>query len=134
MKLSYLFWREIFHRRFNFGLMLVSVALAVACSRWLSAFEFADEAKELVSAIARTHQRGSDRIVGATAVAAGAGELIGELSLAMTARIGLRRISSTIHPYPTRAEAIRKIGDQYYRARLTPALKRLLAWWLKVRR
>jgi hypothetical protein len=29
-------------------------------------------------------------------------------------------IAQTIHPYPTQAEAIRKIGDAYFRSRLTP--------------
>lgn len=76
--------------------------------------------------------KGSDRIVGGTIVAAHAGELIGILSLAMTNKIGLGAIASTIHPYPTQAEAIRKVGDQYNRTRLTPTVKwlfeRLMAW------
>ena len=76
--------------------------------------------------------KGSDKILGATVVATNAGDLIGEITLAMKNRIGLGKIASTIHPYPTQAEAIRKIGDQYNRTRLTPGrakvLKRLLAW------
>ncbi len=75
-------------------------------------------------------RRGSDRIVGATIVAAHAGDLIGEVSLAMTHRIGLGAIAAAIHPYPTQAEAIRKIGDLYNRTRLTPFVKRLFARWL----
>jgi hypothetical protein len=42
----------------------------------------------------------------------------------------LKKIGSTIHPYPTQAEAIRKLGDQYNRTRLTPLVKRLLNAWL----
>jgi hypothetical protein len=65
-------------------------------------------------------------------VAAHAGDLIGEITLAMKNRIGLASIASTIHPYPTQAEAIRKLGDQYNRTRLTPfrakLLRQLLAW------
>ena len=79
----------------------------------------------------RVHvRRGTDRIVGATIVAAHAGDLIGELSLAMTNGIGLSGIGASIHPYPTQAEAIRKLGDLYSRTRLTPFVKRLFARWL----
>ncbi|MDE1975705.1 MAG: mercuric reductase [Elusimicrobia bacterium] len=73
---------------------------------------------------------GTDEILGATIVAAHAGEMIGELALAMTAKIGLKTIGATIHPYPTQAEAVKKTADAYNRSRLTPAAKRLLAFWL----
>lgn len=74
---------------------------------------------------------GSDQIIGATIVAEHAGEMIGEIVLAMTNRIGLRRLASTIHPYPTVAEAIRKCGDQYNKTRLTPLVKGLFTRWLR---
>jgi pyruvate/2-oxoglutarate dehydrogenase complex dihydrolipoamide dehydrogenase (E3) component len=76
-------------------------------------------------------EKGSDRIVGATIVAAHAGEMIGEVALAMKAGIGLGTIANVIHPYPTQAEAIRQCGDAYNRTRLTPFVKGLFAWWLK---
>jgi pyruvate/2-oxoglutarate dehydrogenase complex dihydrolipoamide dehydrogenase (E3) component len=79
----------------------------------------------------RVHvRRGTDKILGATIVAAHAGDMIGELSLAMTNRIGLRGIGAAIHPYPTQAEAIRKVGDLYSRTRLTPFVKRVFGKWL----
>jgi len=83
--------------------------------------------------LARVHVRkGTDKIVGATIVAANAGDLISEITLAMTHKLGLGRIASTIHPYPTQAEVIRQIGDEYNRTRLTPFAKsvfsRLMAW------
>jgi hypothetical protein len=49
---------------------------------------------------------------------------------AMQGRLGLKTLGATIHPYPTRAEAIRKIGDLYNRTRLTPFLKSLMQRWL----
>lgn len=80
----------------------------------------------------RVHCRpGSDRIVGATVVAEDAGELIGELTLAIQNGIGLKKIGATIHPYPTLADAIRKLGDQYQRTRLTPFVKSLAKQWLR---
>jgi pyruvate/2-oxoglutarate dehydrogenase complex dihydrolipoamide dehydrogenase (E3) component len=75
-------------------------------------------------------KRGSDKIVGATIVASHAGDLISEITLAMTHGLGLRKIGSTIHPYPTQADAIRKLGDQYNRRRLTPFIKSLFRKWL----
>jgi pyruvate/2-oxoglutarate dehydrogenase complex dihydrolipoamide dehydrogenase (E3) component len=79
----------------------------------------------------RVHvKEGSDQIVGATIVAAHAGELISEITLAMQHGVGLKKIGQTIHPYPTQAEAIRKLGDQYNRTRLTPFVQRLFSKWL----
>ena len=72
----------------------------------------------------------SGQIVGATIVARSAGDLISEITLAMTNRVGLGKIASTIHPYPTQAEAIRKLGDQFNRTRLTPFVKSVFGHWL----
>jgi pyruvate/2-oxoglutarate dehydrogenase complex dihydrolipoamide dehydrogenase (E3) component len=83
--------------------------------------------------LVRVHVRkGTDKIVGATIVSSNAGDMISELTLAMTHNLGLKHISATIHPYPTQAEAIRQIGDAYNRTRLTPFAKslfsRLMTW------
>jgi len=80
---------------------------------------------------ARLHVRkGTDQIVGATVVAAHAGDMISEITLAMKGGIGLGTIANVIHPYPTQAEAIRKLGDLYNRTRLTPLVKKLFNKWL----
>ena len=79
----------------------------------------------------RVHVRkGTDEIVGATVVAPNAGDMIGELSLAMTKKIGLGSIANAIHPYPTQGEAVRKVGDLYGRTRLTPFVANLFKKWL----
>jgi pyruvate/2-oxoglutarate dehydrogenase complex dihydrolipoamide dehydrogenase (E3) component len=84
---------------------------------------------------ARVHlKKGNDRILGATIVARHAGEMINELSLAITAGVGLSAIGRTIHPYPTQAEAIKKLADTYNRTRLTPLVKKILTAWLKWQR
>jgi pyruvate/2-oxoglutarate dehydrogenase complex dihydrolipoamide dehydrogenase (E3) component len=81
---------------------------------------------------ARVHlKKGADRILGTTIVARHAGEMINELTLAMTARLGLSIIGRTIHPYPTQAEAIKKLADAYNRTRLTPFIKKIFTAWLK---
>lgn len=75
-------------------------------------------------------KKGTDEIVGATIVATNAGDMIGEITLAMTHGLGLKKIGSTIHPYPTQGEAIRKVGDLYNRTRLTPFVKKAFNKWL----
>ncbi len=83
----------------------------------------------------RVHARKrTDEIVGATVVAAHAGDLISEITLAMKGKLGLKTIGGTIHPYPTQAEAIRKTGDLYNRTRLTPSVRKLMSKWLAWRR
>ncbi len=79
-------------------------------------------------------RRRTDKILGATMVARHAGDMISEITLAIAARAGLGTLSRTIHPYPTQAEAVKKAGDAYNRARLTPRVKRLLERFLSWRR
>ena len=71
-----------------------------------------------------------DTILGATIVAAHAGDMISEITLAMVGRLGLGTIAKTIHPYPTQAEAIKKTGDAYNRTLFTPTVKWLFEKWL----
>ena len=75
-------------------------------------------------------KKGHDEILGATIVARHAGEMISEVSVAMAARVGLGKLASVIHPYPTQAEAIRQCGDAYNRTRLTPTVKKWMGRWL----
>lgn len=79
-------------------------------------------------------RRGTDLILGATVVGGHAGDLISEISVAMAAGMGLGRLASVIHPYPTLAEAIRQCGDAYQRTRLTPFVRGAFRRWFKWRR
>lgn len=72
--------------------------------------------------------KGSDKILGATIVAPHAGDLLHEFVLAMNAKVGLGKIGSTIHAYPTFAELARKAGDKYNKTRLTPRAKKIFSW------
>ena len=76
-------------------------------------------------------KKGTDKILGATIVARHAGEMINEITLAMNANIGLSKIATVIHPYPTQAEAIKKVADAYNRTRLTPTVHKLFKSWLR---
>ena len=80
------------------------------------------------------YDKKSAKILGGTIVARHAGEMIGELTLAITAKQNLGVLSSTIHSYPTQAEVLRKIGDAYMRTKLTLIVKKIFAKWLTWRR
>ena len=76
-------------------------------------------------------KEGTDRILGATVVASHAGEMISDISLAIAAGIGLRRLARASHPYPTQAAAIKLAATTCCRANRS----RSLAWcsrkWMK---
>ncbi len=77
-------------------------------------------------------EKGKDRILGATLVAEHAGDMIGELCLAITHKIGLGKIASVIHPYPTQGEVVKKAADQWRRTKLTPGVRKLFGRWFRV--
>ncbi len=76
-------------------------------------------------------KKGTDQIVAATIVASHAGEMISEITTAMVGKVGLGKMAQVIHPYPTQAEAIKKIADAYNRTRLTPRVKKLFQRWME---
>ena len=117
----------------------VGLTASDAAERGVAIETFTRELREVDRAIlegrtngmVRVHVRkGTDKIVGATIVGAHAGDMISEITLAMTSGLGLGSIASTIHPYPTQAEAIRQTADAFNRTRLTPLVKWLFARWL----
>ncbi len=68
---------------------------------------------------------GKDCILGVTIVGAHAGELLAEYVLAMRHGLGLNKILSTIHTYPTLAEANKYAAGEWKRAHQP---RRLLEW------
>ena len=68
---------------------------------------------------------GRDHILGATIVGEHAGDLIAEFVLAMKYRLGLSKILSTIHIYPTLAEANKNVAGIW---KIKHAPQRLLMW------
>jgi pyruvate/2-oxoglutarate dehydrogenase complex dihydrolipoamide dehydrogenase (E3) component len=82
---------------------------------------------------ARVHiQKGTDKILGATIVAAHAGDMINEFSVLMKAGAGAKTLAATIHPYPTQAEVNKKVVNLWRKAHFTTKTKmwltRLFAW------
>ena len=67
-------------------------------------------------------------------VAAHAGDLISQVTQAIVAKVGLGALTNVIFPYPTQAEAIKRVAGLYTRTRLTPFVKRLFEGWLALSR
>ena len=59
--------------------------------------------------------KGTDTVVGATIVAARAGEMVNEVTLAIKDGVGLGVIGRVIHAYPTSGEAVMCCGLAYIR-------------------
>lgn len=78
------------------------------------------------------HKRGSDEILGATVVARHGGEMISEITTAMIGGMGLSKLSTVIHPYPTQASVIKQAADTYRRTLLTERTKKLLGFLYKL--
>jgi pyruvate/2-oxoglutarate dehydrogenase complex dihydrolipoamide dehydrogenase (E3) component len=81
----------------------------------------------------KVHVReGTGRILGATVVASHAGDLINEISLAMSAGLDLQVLAGVNQPYPTQSQAIRMAAGAYVRSRRqtvgTWLRKQWLAW------
>jgi pyruvate/2-oxoglutarate dehydrogenase complex dihydrolipoamide dehydrogenase (E3) component len=75
-----------------------------------------------------------DTILGCSIVGENAGNMIGEVAVAMTTQTGLGSLAYVIHPYPTTSEAIRQSGDVYNKTKLTTTVKSLLRGIVKIQK
>ena len=74
------------------------------------------------------------KLLGGTLVGAHAGENIGELALAMTQGLTVGVLATTVLPYPTQGDVLKRLGDAWNRRRLTPRSKNFLTRFLAWRR
>lgn len=70
--------------------------------------------------------RRGGRLRGATVVGERAGEIVGQISLAMSANIRLAAVAEAVYPYPTYGEALKRAADAWRRTKLTPTTRRIL--------
>ena len=80
------------------------------------------EAKGFVKVLTKP---GKDTILGVTIVGYNAGEMLAEYTLAMKHKLGLNKILSTIHPYPTMVEGNKFAAGEWKKARKP---EKLLGW------
>lgn len=100
-------------------------------------YEFADLDRAIVdghtTGFVRIVVRKRGKIVGATIVGSGAGELLMPIVLALKNGLPLPKLSRVIYPYPTMVEGVKRTADSYYRSKLagrTGALLRRVVRWL----
>jgi pyruvate/2-oxoglutarate dehydrogenase complex dihydrolipoamide dehydrogenase (E3) component len=99
-------------------------------------YEFSDLDRAIVDGHAagfvKIVTRGNGKIVGATIVASGAGDLLMPLVMAVKQGIKLPKLSQLVYPYPTMSEGIKRAADTYYRQRLAGRagawLRRMVRW------
>jgi pyruvate/2-oxoglutarate dehydrogenase complex dihydrolipoamide dehydrogenase (E3) component len=72
---------------------------------------------------------GKDKILGVTIVGSHAGDIISEYTLAMRHNLGLGKILSTVHIYPTLAEANKFAAGNWRKNNLSEKLLRLSRWF-----
>ncbi len=74
-----------------------------------------------------TGRRG--KILGGHILGSGAGNMIGEITIAMRHGLSAAKLANTIHPYPTYPEAIKQAADDFQRSRFTGLAKSVARWF-----
>ncbi len=100
-------------------------------------YDFADLDRAIVDGhdegFVKVVTRKNGKILGATIVGSGAGDLLTPLVLAAKQGIKLPKLAQLVYSYPTMSEGIKRTADSYYREKLagrTGALLRRVVRWL----
>lgn len=72
--------------------------------------------------------RGNGALLCGHILGAGAGNMIGEVALALKHKLGVNALASLVHPYPTMPEAVRQAAEGYDKARFTGAPRAIARW------
>ena len=73
-----------------------------------------------------TDRRG--KVLGGHILGYGAGNMIAEVALAMKHGVPASKLSSTVHAYPTHAEAIKQAAEGYQRSRFQGPIRTIAQW------
>ncbi|MFN2398157.1 MAG: NAD(P)/FAD-dependent oxidoreductase [Gemmatimonadaceae bacterium] len=71
------------------------------------------------------------KILGGHILGHGAGNMIGEITLAMKHGISATALGNTMHPYPTYPEAIRHAADAFTKSRFSGVVKQAVNWYVR---
>ncbi len=75
--------------------------------------------------------RGNGTLLGGHILAAGAGDMIGEVALALKHGLGINALASLVHPYPTMSESIRQAAQGFDKARFTGIPRAIAKWFAR---
>lgn len=76
-----------------------------------------------------TTRRG--KILGGHILGYGAGNMIGEITLAMKHGISATALGNTIHAYPTYPEAVKHAAEGFTKSRFAGVVKRVVNWYVR---
>ena len=76
-----------------------------------------------------TDRRG--KILGGHILGYGAGNMVGEITIAMRSGLSAAKLASIIHPYPTYPEAIKQAADDFQKSRFKGMVKSLAGWFAR---
>lgn len=71
------------------------------------------------------------RLIGGHVLGAGAGDMIGEIALAVRQRLSVNALAGLVHAYPTMPEAIRQAAEGYNKARFTGTARSVARWFAR---
>jgi pyruvate/2-oxoglutarate dehydrogenase complex dihydrolipoamide dehydrogenase (E3) component len=87
------------------------------------------QAERAVEGFARIVVGPGAKILGASIVGDGAGDLIQIVAVAMANKLGLRALTNIVAPYPTRGEIVKRAAGAYYTPLLfSPGTRRLVGF------
>lgn len=75
--------------------------------------------------------RGNGALLGGHILGAGAGDMIGEVSMALEHRLGINALASLVHPYPTLPESIKQAAEGFNKARFTGVPRAIARWFAR---
>lgn len=78
--------------------------------------------------------QGKPTILGATFVGGPAGDMISQITMGMSTGLDLSKTGAGVSPYPSYADAIKNLTDQFNRTKLTPFVSGLLKKIVNLRR
>lgn len=71
------------------------------------------------------------KILGGHILGHGAGNMIGEITMAMHNGLSVATLANTIHPYPTYTDAIRRAADEFQKSRFTKLPRAIARWFAR---
>ncbi len=71
------------------------------------------------------------RLLGGHVLASGAGDMLGEIALAVRHRMSVKALATLVHSYPTMPDAIRQAAEDYDKSRFVGPVRSVARWFVR---
>jgi pyruvate/2-oxoglutarate dehydrogenase complex dihydrolipoamide dehydrogenase (E3) component len=71
------------------------------------------------------------RLLGGHVLGSGAGDMLGEIALAVRHRMSVKALATLVHSYPTMPEAIRQAAEGYDKSRFVGPVRSIARWFVR---